>query len=413
MIKLKNTILTDKQGHPIRPKELPILELEYDTAFFPPIMMNGWTMNSTRPNKIFIDLGEGVPIWSADFTKVNNANYSMGVPIMHTFPNAIRRTAKVWFEHPSAITNFSSIRVHFRGLFPKELLLFNISSMTLHTTMFEEFPSVLKGGIFRTLVLQSIATTVINNIPDWITQSRITTLRLFGGVDLSNPIINNMDKLVNTKGLTNLAFSATFSPTSFPNNFKDISTLRLLGLASSKIQAIPQQLTDAKQITILNCGYADGNVSGNANFNSWGTGIGGMNLTSMRFTNVVNMPATLPIGIETCPTLKTYNTDSSYKTQLKIDAVITDAYNRVNTYASKTVGNTLLRQVTWTNSISATAFGYNNRPTGIYQQPTGYVQGSNNGTPASPMEMVWVLVNQYKWKITLTNETGNGNVVYQ
>ena len=145
----------------------------------------------------------------------------------------------------------------------------------------------------------------------------------------------------------------------------------------------------------------------------FGTGIGGMNLTTMNFHNVTNMPATLPIGIETCPSLKAYSTNSSYKTQVRIDNVITDAYNRVNTYASKTVGNTLLRQVTWTNAIAATAFGFNNRPTGIYQQPTGYIQGSNNGTPASPMEMVWVLVNQYKWKITLTNETGNGSVIYQ
>ena len=43
----------------------------------------------------------------------------------------------------------------------------------------------------------------------------------------------------------------------------------------------------------------------------------------------------------------------------------------------------------------------------------GFVLGSDNGSPASPMEMVWVLVNQYKWKITLTNETGNGSIVYQ
>ena len=36
-----------------------------------------------------------------------------------------------------------------------------------------------------------------------------------------------------------------------------------------------------------------------------------------------------------------------------------------------------------------------------------------NGNPASPMEMVWVLVNQYKWKITLTNSSGNGTETYQ
>ena len=29
------------------------------------------------------------------------------------------------------------------------------------------------------------------------------------------------------------------------------------------------------------------------------------------------------------------------------------------------------------------------------------------------MEMVWVLVNQYKWKITLTNSSGNGTETFQ
>ena len=177
---------------------------------------------------------------------------------------------------------------------------------------------------------------------------------MYGGLNLSNPLINNMDKLVNTKGLTNLALTATFSPTSFPNNFKDIITLRVFSLASSNIEAIPQQVTDAKQLTNLHCGYVDGNVSGNGNFNSWGTGIGGMNLKVIAFRNCPNMPDSLPTGIETCPTLKSIDTNSSYKTQPRIDNVITDAYNKADRFASKDVGNTLLRQIGWSNSIAAT-----------------------------------------------------------
>ena len=125
------------------------------------------------------------------------------------------------------------------------------------------------------------------------------------------------------------------------------------------------------------------------------------------------MPDSLPTGIETCPSLKSIDTNSSYKTQTRIDNVIVDAYNKVNTFASKAVGNTLLRQITWGNAIAASALGYNVRPTGTYQQPTGFVLGSKNGSPVSPMEMVWVLVNQYKWKITLTNSSGNGTETYQ
>ena len=407
MIKLKNNILTDKEGTPLKPKSLPIIELQYDTAYFPPIIQNEWRVVSSIPNKMYIDLGEDVPVWES------NSVTSVTVPIIHTFPNATRRTAKVWFQHPSAVRGFYSTRVAFTGLFPKELLLFNISNLTLHSTRFDSFPTVLKGGIFNTMTLQGIAVTTINNIPDWITQSKVTTLKLYGGFDLSDPLVNNMDKLVNTKGLTTLGITATFSPTSFPDNFKDISTLRVLGFASSNIKAIPQQVTDCKQLTNLHCGYTDGNVSGNGNFNSWGTGIGGMNLKVIAFRSCTSMPDSLPTGIETCPSLKSIDTNSSYKTQTRIDNVIVDAYNKVNTFASKAVGNTLLRQITWGNAIAASTFGYNVRPTGTYQQPAGFILGSNNGLPSSPMEMVWVLVNQYKWKITLTNSSGNGTETYQ
>ena len=415
MVKLKNTILVDRQGYPIKPKEIPVLILEYDSAWFPPRQggMSGGngelTFSSSGPNTIYIDLGEGVPLFEQTFTKINNVSYvfetTQGI---HLFPNATRRTAKMWFEHPSRIASMGTNYVYFKGEFPKELLLFNFVNLKLGRTQFESYPTVLKGGIFSLLSLNSITSNVINYLPDWITQSKITSLSLFGGLDLTNPTINNMDKLVNTKGLTTLILTVIFGPNSFPDNFKNITALRTFSLGGSNILAIPQQVTDSKQIITLGAGYGYGFASPNNFINSWGTGIGGMNITTLRFTAVYNLPTTLPTGIEECPTLKNIDTGSSYKTLTKVNAVITDAYNKVTTFASKTVGNTLLRQITWSNSITTSAFGYNNRPTGTYQQPTGFVMGSNNGSPTSPMEMIWVLVNQYKWKIIVTNTTGDG-----
>jgi len=45
--------------------------------------------------------------------------------------------------------------------------------------------------------------------------------------------------------------------------------------------------------------------------------------------------------------------------------------------------------------------GTNATPTGIYQAPTGFILGSNDGTPASAKEQVYVLVNNYAWTITM------------
>ena len=45
------------------------------------------------------------------------------------------------------------------------------------------------------------------------------------------------------------------------------------------------------------------------------------------------------------------------------------------------------------------------RPTGIYQKPTGFEKGVSDGNPTSPMEMLYVLVNNYKWTCIIPPET--------
>ena len=57
-------------------------------------------------------------------------------------------------------------------------------------------------------------------------------------------------------------------------------------------------------------------------------------------------------------------------------------------------------------------------PTGIYQQPSGYVQGVSNGNPVSQMEKIWVLEKQYghgwNWSVkpvSVASITRSGSVV--
>jgi hypothetical protein len=43
----------------------------------------------------------------------------------------------------------------------------------------------------------------------------------------------------------------------------------------------------------------------------------------------------------------------------------------------------------------------NSAPTGTYQEPSGFILGESDGTPTSPKEQVYVLVNNYNWSITM------------
>lgn len=45
------------------------------------------------------------------------------------------------------------------------------------------------------------------------------------------------------------------------------------------------------------------------------------------------------------------------------------------------------------------------RPSGVLQAPSGFVKGQSNGSPSNPMEMVYVLMNNYGWRFTMAPES--------
>lgn len=56
------------------------------------------------------------------------------------------------------------------------------------------------------------------------------------------------------------------------------------------------------------------------------------------------------------------------------------------------------------NMYSATYPAENQRPSGTEQAPEGFVKGSSNGSPATPMEKIYVLKNNYAQKWTIKPE---------
>lgn len=44
------------------------------------------------------------------------------------------------------------------------------------------------------------------------------------------------------------------------------------------------------------------------------------------------------------------------------------------------------------------------RPSGVLQAPSGFVKGQSNGSPSTPMEMVYVLMNNYGWRFSIAPE---------
>lgn len=212
---------------------------------------------------------------------------------------------------------------------------------------------------------------------------------------------------------------------SIPANIANLSMLQELGLNSSPSLGgvIPNfvfLISSLKKLHFLNS--IAGNTYSSANYTrlnelplleelTYGGG-GHTDLTNDIFDNIpglvrlsVNTPNgsgsisdTLPSHAYLCTAWKFYTAIGCYRTMTLTDGFIDNFYTFTITNAAMTGASSLpFRGFTLLMSAGTAV------PLGIYQQPAGYVAGSNNGSPASPQEKIWVLVNQYAHTITVAS----------
>lgn len=406
------TLLTDLDGNFITPISIPSIDLMLEGNQFPPRLPAGTAGNTrfrtTEDNIIYIDFGDGSPIYAQGFTGL--LEFPGNEPI-HIYADTGRKIAKIWFEYPQRVTQVAFSYQNYIGPFPLNLGFYNLDNLTIQDTRFEEFPLNFLGGVFNRIVIRNITVMEITFIPSWILSSRIQDLSLHGGINLANDTTDSIEDIINIQELGTLSLAGT-NLTDIPTNFKDITTLRRLFLGNNPFTEITNNINNCKQLQEISFGYYAlyWTSSGSNLFTSWGVGIANMpNLQVFRFDGCLNAPDTLPTGIETAPNCKTIWARMN-RTQIRQDTFIENVYNQVISTASMATGQGVLRRTTL--RIERYSVNQYLRPTGIYQAPAGYVQGVSNGTPASPMEMIYVLVNQYEWTIYVTSEGTTGHDIY-
>lgn len=412
---LTGNIMCDLQGRIMAKNPIPSIDLEHENQFFPPL----WSANDMRgntgfrtqgENEIFIDFGDGSPIYTEIFS--DNLQFNSGT--LYEYNTIERRTVRIWFKYPERINEVRFYWQRYIGNFPLNLGLYNLNLLGISQTRFDAFPINFLGGVFNRIIIRTITQQTIYSIPAWIINSRIQNLSLHGGIELDNDATDSIEKLMDIEDLETLSLSDT-KITDIPSSFKDKDTLRRLFLGSNPFTEITTNVNDCKQLTELSFGYHPNywTAEGSNLFTAWGIGIANMpELQVFRFDGMFEAPDTLPTGIETAPKCKTIWARISSRTQQRQDTFIENVYNQVVSIASMATGEGVLRRTTL--RIERYGFGASTtilRPSGVYQAPIGYVQGSSNGTPASPMEMIYVLVNQYEWTLYVTDEAGTGTQI--
>jgi hypothetical protein len=107
------------------------------------------------------------------------------------------------------------------------------------------------------------------------------------------------------------------------------------------------------------------------------------------FINDNSLNITFPIGVnQLIP--RNMNISNNGMNQTNVDNTINNIYENRSKWTIHGIVNKPLNIA-----------GTNAAPSGVYQEPSGFVLGESDGTPISAKEQIYVLVNNYNWTVTM------------
>lgn len=325
-------------------------------------------------------------------------------------------------------------------------------SFTNDVTMMESYRIMMVG--FPILDMPSLINIIISipgdrtitDIPkDRIMRSvnieRIT-LREFG-VDTLTSIPEDWNRLTKLKGL-NLSKSIDFSDTEASNIRKFPSmwpNLEILHLAGGRVRVYPREWLSFSKLRELyiSPGVAMPSFDPNtcpamdevdrinsslkifSHINRWYGSVVSWHpyMSGKGLENIESLDAShsysnidvsnLPDYIYEMRSMNSFYMHFCVSTQSRCDTFISTLYDKVmgfnyltmSSYASDGERNQFYGLYLTMYSASSPV---DKRPSGVLQAPSGFIKGQSNGSPSTPMEMVYVLMNNYRWRFSMAPE---------
>ena len=265
-----------------------------------------------------------------------------------------------------------------------------IASSQIDYTLPDELGELYKMTYLELDNNTSLALRLPNNLEGLIALNQIGLNRTRMPIAEYERVIQAIPSL-RTVSMKNLTITAdhTFSAT---NNY--ITTIAIG--SSTWGGSIPSFINQLTALQRLDLTQVSGNLQ-NGGISSWGNFSNCVQLHTINGSRLTTLPVTFPAWFSSLVKLKTYLAPAAYTTATRVQQFVDNFYSfivanapitgtSVNAFRSMTIDIYGSSSIDTTNSL---------RPLGTYQMPVGYVQNSNNGTPASQMEKIWVLVNQY------------------
>lgn len=321
----------------------------------------------------------------------------------------------------------------------------DVTKMESYRIMMVGFP-ILDMPSLINIIISIPGDRTITDIPkDRIMRSvnmEYITLSEFG-VDTLTSIPEDWNRLIKLKGL-NLSKSIDFSDTEASNIRKFPSmwpNLEILNLAGGRVRVYPREWLSFSKLRELyiSPGVAMPSFDPNtcpamdevdrinsslkifSHINRWYGSVVSWHpyMSGKGLENIESLDAShsygnidvsnLPDYIYEMRSMNSFYMHFCVSTQSRCDTFISTLYDKVmgfnyltmSSYASDGERNQFYGLYL---TMYSAASPVDKRPSGVLQAPSGFIKGQSNGSPSTPMEMVYVLMNNYRWRFNMAPE---------
>lgn len=259
-------------------------------------------------------------------------------------------------------------------------------------------------------------------MPEAITsKTEVYYLNMFNMLDLRNIEASGIRNIKNMKKLNTLILSSCYLDR-YIKEFNDLPELRELRISPGPtdmwnyfdLNTVPSFEVDKINPTITTFSFledwmASGRRTGWNDDNMSGRGLEYITGFSATSSNSLNMDK-LPDYIYEMRAITLFDVNNSTHSQQRSDDFVDSFYKLVTEWDQITmtsVASDNKRNQFYGLQVSMYSAQYpngNQRPSGTEQAPEGFVKGLSNGSPATPMEKIYVLKNNYAQRWTIKPE---------
>ena len=356
------------------------------------------------------------PWW---FYKDDGSEY---IPVPnHSYDDGMDKERVISMSFTNDVTVMESYRIMMVG-FPI-LDMSSLVNLTISIPGNRTIKDIPKDRIMRSVNIENIALIefgvgTLTSIPeDWNRLTKLKGLNLGVSIDFSDTEASNIRKF----------------PSMWPN-------LEILLLSGGRVRLYPKEwlsFNNLKEL-YLNPGSAMSSFDPNicpamdevdrinpslkifSHINMWygspaswhpymsGKGLENIVRLDASRSNTIDV-TNLPDYMYEMRSMKEFYMYLSLKTQERSDTFISSLYDKVMAFSNLTMTSTASdgkrnQFYGLYLSIYLASDPSDKRPSGVLQAPSGFVKGQSNGSPSTPMEMIYVLMNNYGWRFTIPPE---------